>query len=110
MPASKKQQSLKSGKTTPLAAAQCSLEVDFVLECLHAERVYVTGEFNQWQPACMRMIGNLDAGLWEKKLVLMPGRYEYKFIVDGKWQHDPEACENVRIIHGTLNSVMEVRS
>ena len=54
------------------------------------------------------MIGSPDAGLWEKRLVLPPGRHEYKFVVDGQWQHDRDARENVLNEFGTLNSVVEV--
>jgi 1,4-alpha-glucan branching enzyme len=84
-------------------------EVEFVLECIGADHVYVCGDFNDWQPTCLRMIGRRDAGLWEKRLVLPAGRHEYKFIVDGKWQHDPDARENVRNSYGSLNSVLEVQ-
>ena len=84
-------------------------EIDFVLECAGAEHVYVCGDFNAWRPTGLPMIGNPDAGLWEKRLVLPPGRYEYKFFVDGKWLHDPDARENVPNPHGSLNSVLEVR-
>lgn len=85
-------------------------QVDFVLEYDGAEQVYVCGDFNEWHPASLRMIGNREAGLWEKRLMLKPGRYEYKFLVDGKWVHDPDARENVPNGHGSLNSVVEVRS
>lgn len=85
------------------------LEVGFVLECIGAEQVYVCGDFNDWHPACLRMIGNTDAGLWEKRLTLPAGRFENKFVVDGKWLHDPDARENVPNIYGSLNSVVEVR-
>jgi 1,4-alpha-glucan branching enzyme len=83
-------------------------EIEFVLECEGAEQVYVCGDFNQWHRTSLRMIGNPDAGLWEKRLPLPPGRHEYKFFVDGKWLHDPDAPENVPNIYGSLNSVLEV--
>lgn len=82
--------------------------VDFVLECDSAEHVYVCGDFNDWQPTSLHMIRNSRAGLWEKRLTLAPGHYEYKFLVDGEWVHDSRAKENVRNIHGSLNSVIEV--
>jgi 1,4-alpha-glucan branching enzyme len=85
------------------------VEVEFVLECNGAEQVYICGDFNLWRPTSLRMIGNPDAGLWEKRLVLPPGRYEYKFVVDGNWTHDPDARENVSNLYGSLNSVVEVR-
>jgi 1,4-alpha-glucan branching enzyme len=85
-------------------------EVGFVLEFTDAEHVYVCGDFNDWHPTSLRMIGSADDGLWEKRLTLPPGRYEYKFVVDGNWLHDPDARENVFNIFGSLNSVVEVRS
>jgi 5'-AMP-activated protein kinase regulatory beta subunit len=92
------------------ATNQQSREVDFILECNGAEHVYVCGDFNDWRPTCLRMIGNAELGLWAKRLLLPPGRYEYKFVVDGKWLHDHDAMENISNIYGSLNSVVEVQS
>ncbi len=50
-----------------------------------------------------------EGGRWETVLALAPGRYEYKFVVDDEWIHDPNARENVPNEEGSLNSVMEVR-
>jgi 1,4-alpha-glucan branching enzyme len=83
-------------------------EVAFVLASNGAEHVNLCGDFNDWQPAGRRMTGSADAGWWKIRLALEPGRYEYKFVVDGKWVHDPHARENVPNIHGSLNSVVEV--
>lgn len=84
-------------------------EVEFILEQSGAEQVYIAGDFNDWRPASLRMIGSPEAGLWEKRIVLSAGRHEYKFIVDGQWVHDPEAKHNVPNIYGSLNSILEVR-
>jgi 1,4-alpha-glucan branching enzyme len=54
------------------------------------------------------MIQRPDNGRWEKRITLSPGRYQYKFLVDGKWIHDPVARANVPNDLGTLNSVLEV--
>ena len=51
-----------------------------------------------------------EDGHWETTIALAPGRYEYKFVVDGQWLPDPLAHENVWNQHGTLNSVVEVRA
>jgi len=100
----------KNKKKLPASAeAHPAREVDFVLECSEAEQVYVCGNFNDWRPNSLPMISKTEAGLWEKRLVLAPGRYEYKFLVDGKWVHDPDAPENIPNPHGSLNSVVEVR-
>ena len=110
MPKVKNQQSRES-KTEMKAPAeeQQSREVDFVLNYNLAAHVPTCGSFNDWHATCLRMIGNPQAGLWEKRLRLPPGRREYKFVVDGKWLPDPDAGANVSNIYGSLNSVVEVR-
>ncbi len=85
-------------------------EVAFVLNGREAVEVYLCGDFNQWVPHRLPMIRHGENRLWEKRLLLPPGRYEYKFIVDGKWVHDPDARVNVPNICGSLNSVVEVQS
>jgi 1,4-alpha-glucan branching enzyme len=51
---------------------------------------------------------NKVADGWELRADLPPGRYEYKFIVDGEWIHDPKSTDNVRNEHGTWNSVLYI--
>ena len=84
------------------------VEVGFALERSGAGQVYISGDFNGWQPVTLPMIGSPKSGLWEKRLTLEPGRYEYKFLVDGAWMHDPDARENVPNPYGSLNSVVKV--
>lgn len=84
-------------------------EVELVLEYPGVEQVFVCGDFNQWQPPGLRMVGSRETGVWERRILLAPGRHEYKFIADGKWLHDPEARENVQNNFGSLNSVLDVR-
>lgn len=80
-------------------------EVTLGLNEPDACEVNVAGDFNDWSPHSLRMI-RLENGRWEKRLVLAAGRHEYKFIVDGRWMHDPAAQENVTNAHGSLNSVL----
>jgi len=47
-------------------------------------------------------------GIGKRRLLLAPGRYQYKFIVDGDWIADPTAQNNVPNEHGSLNLVVEV--
>ena len=84
------------------------IEVEFILERCGAEQVYICGDFNNWHPSSLRMVGTPEAGLWEKRLTLQPGRYEYKYLVDGNWTHDPDASENVPNVYGSLNSIVDV--
>lgn len=84
------------------------IEVEFVLDRNGAEQVCVCGDFNGWQPDNLRLTSDADGGLWEKKLPLQPGRYEYKFLLDGEWVHDPNASKNAPNSFGSLNSVVKV--
>ncbi len=50
----------------------------------------------------------LGDGRWMKELVLPPGRYEYLYVVDGRWQPDPGAAERVPNPFGGENGVLIV--
>lgn len=70
------------------------------------KEVILAGTFNGWNEHAIKM--NKTATGWELRADLPPGRYEYKFIADGEWLHDPKAKENVRNEHQTLNSVLRI--
>ena len=54
------------------------------------EAVYLAGSFNDWQPMGHKMDGPCDEGFYSTTVKLQPGRYEYKFVLDGKtWRSDP---------------------
>jgi 1,4-alpha-glucan branching enzyme len=72
-----------------------------------AENVAVSGDFNQWSETKHRMKRD-DDGVWQKIAVLKPGRYEYKFLVDGRWQEDPDNGHRCLNDFGTFNCVLHV--
>lgn len=78
------------------------------MERADASEVFLCGEFNEWSPQSLRMIRRPENGRWEKRLTLPRGRYQYKFVVDGEWVHDPKARENVSNEFGSFNSVLQV--
>lgn len=84
------------------------VRITFSLAQPEAQEVYVCGDFNQWSSESLRMIRQPATGGWVKSLTLEPGRYQYKFLADGKWLHDPDASENIANQYGSLNSVVEV--
>jgi 1,4-alpha-glucan branching enzyme len=81
----------------------------FTLDQPEAQIVYLCGDFNEWSPRSLRMFRRGASGPWERRVTLEPGRYQYKFIVDGVWIHDTAARESTPNLHGSLNSVIEVR-
>jgi 1,4-alpha-glucan branching enzyme len=81
--------------------------ITFTARAPGAGSVFVAGDFNGWDEEKHGMARRPD-GLWQKVLMLEPGRYEYKFKVDGQWTCDsgnPIRCENV---YGSRNSVIVV--
>jgi 1,4-alpha-glucan branching enzyme len=99
---------VSSPPTPALKAAKPQTSaVKFTLTKPDAKVVSVCGEFNEWSVGTTPMKQRRD-GQWETVLELKPGRYQYKFVVDGEWLSDPAARENVPNPHGSLNSVIAV--
>ncbi len=73
-----------------------------------ARRVCIAGTFNDWHPGATEMI-SLGDGKWRKDLLLTPGEYEYRLVVDGKWITDPTCLEHKPNGLGENNSVLLVR-
>jgi len=85
-----------------------TVNVIFALLEPEAKLVSLCGDFNGWASHATPMKRHGD-GHWETTVALAPGRYQYKFVVDGEWIPDLLAQENVWNEHGSLNSVVEVR-
>ncbi len=81
-------------------------ELLFVLPALNAENVAVVGSFNDWEPS---PLSDEDGdGIWTARVSVPPGRYEYAFVIDGRWWgQDPLADEYVRSF-GEYSSVRYV--
>lgn len=80
--------------------------VVFSLEAPGASRVQLVGDFNAWT-----LDGNeMDATgrVWKKLLKLEPGRYRYRYVVDGHWLCDPLNANVEPGPYGGHNSVLEL--
>ncbi len=82
-------------------------EVNFEFYETHAQAIALAGSFNNWNPRATPM-RNTGKGKWVASLRLAPGRYEYRFVVDGRWKEDPLARETVPNPFGGVNSVVTV--
>ena len=69
----------------------------------NARTIYLSGSFNNWSTMQTPML-KTDSG-WTVTLRLAPGKYTYKFIVDGKWSSDPYNKLRENDTHGGFNSV-----
>jgi 1,4-alpha-glucan branching enzyme len=70
--------------------------------------VFLTGSFNDWQPAQFQMKDRHGDGTYAANLLLRKGRTEYKFIVNGDWRVDPSSQESATSDNGAVNSVVTV--
>jgi len=82
-------------------------EVIFYLVAPSAKEVYVTGDFNNWG---LNDTGRMEGenGTWRKRLILGPGRYHYRFVIDGIWNEDPNNPTKEINPYGQMNSLIEV--
>ena len=61
--------------------------VVFSVEAPEASEVQLAGDFNDWMPEGTVM--EPAGGIWLRTLQLAPGRYRYRYVVDGEWRCDP---------------------
>jgi hypothetical protein len=79
----------------------------FRLEMPTAQTVKLAADFTGWDknPLDLSPSGN---GIWKITVALPPGRYAYRFLVDGEWHDDPQCVECEPNPFGTANAVAEV--
>lgn len=84
-------------------AIKDSITTFFLRNNKDAKRVMVAGSFNNWSPDVLGM-KQTDSG-WIANVHLGPGKYWYKFVVDGNWiiDNDNQLKENDG--QGNINSV-----
>ncbi|MCS6950660.1 MAG: alpha amylase N-terminal ig-like domain-containing protein [bacterium] len=76
-----------------------------------AQVVYLAGTFNDWQVGRHPMQSEDGGRTWTLTLHLMPGVYQYKFVVNGTdWRTDPHAVQNVDDGMGNINSLLIVEA
>ena len=83
-------------------------EVIFSARFDRARKVLIAGDFNNWSPMSTPMINRGRSGEFYMGLPLPPGRYRYRFVVDGKWMTDPNNKYVEVNQFGELNNVIEV--
>ncbi|MDH4036341.1 MAG: isoamylase early set domain-containing protein [Candidatus Krumholzibacteria bacterium] len=74
-----------------------------------AKKVYLVGDFNDWAPSTDPMTDENGDGEWTLFYPLGPGRYAYKFVVDGRsWIADPTNPETEADGFDGWNSVLVI--
>jgi len=96
----------EEGSERPLPPAVTHAGVMFTVEAPDAARVQLAGDFNDWilDGNDMNPVGRV----WKKVVKLQPGRYQYRYVVDGVWQRDPLNPAVEPSPYGGHNSVLVV--
>lgn len=98
---------MKESLSTPRTAGALH-EVEFTFHSPEARKVCIAGKFNDWNTKSMPLKKGKD-GTWRIHLKLPPGKYEYKYFVDGAWASDVPCAEVVPNPFGTYNCVIAVQ-
>jgi 1,4-alpha-glucan branching enzyme len=73
-----------------------------------ASSVSLAGSFNEWNPSTLPLRRKAK-GKWEVTIALLPGHYQYRFVVNGKeWREDPSCEKRNPDSFGGYNSVLSV--
>jgi 1,4-alpha-glucan branching enzyme len=82
--------------------------VEFTYAAPDAKKVFLAGEFNNWDPESLPMKKD-KKGVWRTTVKVLPGRYEYKFMADNAWVENLPGLELSPNPFGTQNFVILVK-
>lgn len=87
------------------------MRVTFELpSCVWADRIHVAGTFNNWDERAIPLVQSRD-GVWRATIELSTGnRYEFRYLIDDRWQTDYHADGFTDNTFGGHNSVIDLES
>lgn len=88
-------------------AATRTRKTKYRVKVENAKEVILTGEFTGWVNDRIRLKPDGD-GTWSAALELPAGEYEYRLLVDGRWEDDPAATEKRANPFGGMNCVLRI--
>ncbi len=80
-------------------------KVNFEIIAPKAGTVFLVGDFNDWNVSAQPCKCNAK-GIWKTSIKLDPGRYEYRFLIDGEWRNDPKSSTVASNPFGSDNCVI----
>ena len=96
----------KSRRAPQAKAASKSVSLNYFAP--EANTVAVAGDFNSWDVQAHMLERNHD-GWWKTNLELAPGRYHYRFVINGEqWSEDPENPNKAPNEFASYNSILDV--
>lgn len=88
-------------------AGNTKKRVTFEVKADPGSEVYLTGDFNNWEPNKHKLKEKSNPGHYKGTVLLERNKqYEYKFIINGNWTVDPGCKEWVPNSMGSLNSII----
>ena len=84
-------------------------KVNFSIVAPDAEEVLLVGDFNGWKDN-PHPLKKDKKGTWKASIKLEPGRYEYRFLVDGEWRNDNNCGTLVSNPYGDENCVLTLEN
>ncbi|MEJ2726165.1 MAG: AAA family ATPase, partial [Deltaproteobacteria bacterium] len=82
--------------------------MQFSIHAPEANSVKVVGNFSNWTQDAGFELDRHEGGNWSKEILLPPGVYQYKFLVDGRWVEDRNNPNLVQDPYGGRNAVIEI--
>jgi hypothetical protein len=74
--------------------------------CVWADRISVTGDFNDWRQDAHPLVQNRH-GVWQVALDLPIGNsYQFRYVIDGQWRTDSHADGFSDNGFGSQNSII----
>lgn len=98
----------KTSKSSAKSVKSAAKKVTFEFFAPNSQKVGLAGSFNNWDAAATPLKKDRD-GKWKAVVSLQPGRYEYRFWVDGNWQNDQRPVECIPNGFGSWNCVLKVQ-
>lgn len=82
-------------------------KVEFTLDAPEATKVELAGDFTGWQQKPLAFTRQ-KTGIWKLTVKLPVGSYQYRYLVDGQWQNDPDCNTRCQNEFGSENCVCKV--
>jgi 1,4-alpha-glucan branching enzyme len=98
---------VKKRKSRKLESKMEELKVNFSLLAPEAQNVSLAGDFNDWN-VNTHLLQKVSNGTWEVNIDLTPGKYEYRFVVDGEWKNDPDCMSFTPNSFGSENCMLKL--
>ncbi len=72
------------------------------------QQITVFGSFNAWNRNALQLTDEDGDGTYQITIPLEPGRYEYKFFIDGREVLDPQNPDSISNPFGSYNSLLTI--